>query len=69
MNQEMEKQEVENQPFIPKQESTRLVRGNKFRIRRYNIGGFLLARDMYHTLLSLHSMVILAILVLMYASP
>ncbi len=64
----MEKQAVENEPFIPKQKEVRLVKENRLKIRRHNLGGFMFARDMYHTLLSLHSLVILFILILMYVS-
>jgi hypothetical protein len=62
----MEKQQVENEPFIPKQKEVRLVKGNRLKIRRHNLGGFMFARDMYHTLLSLHSIVILLTLITMY---
>jgi hypothetical protein len=62
----MEKHEDENETILASEEQTRLVRDNQFRIRRYNIGGFLFARDMYHTLLSLHSVIIFGILILMY---
>lgn len=63
----MEKKEVENEPFLPRQKEVRLVKENRLKIRRHNLGGFMFARDMYHTLLSLHSLAILLILITMYA--
>ncbi len=62
----MEKQATESEPLIPMQKGIRLVEGNSFKIRRHNTGGFIFARDLYHTLLSLHSLAILGVLVAMY---
>ena len=62
----MEKAGTETEPCIQKEKVTRLVEGNRFKIRRHNFGGFILARDMYHTLLSLNSLFILGVLIVMY---
>ena len=62
----MEKAQTESEAFIPKRDDARLVRDNKFRVRRHNVLGWMFARDLYHTLLSLHSGWIFLVLVLAY---
>ena len=61
----MEK-DLEKQPFIYNATATRLVEGNKFRIKRHHVSSWMFAGDLYHTLLSLHAVWIFASLVLMY---
>ena len=57
---------IEEQPFIPKAGSMRLVRGNKFRIKRHGVSSWMFTRDLYHTLLSLHAAWIFLSLIGMY---
>lgn len=61
--------DLENHPFIPRAaDETRLVKGNKLRIRRHHVRGGVFARDMYHTLLSLSAPWIGVILVGSYVT-
>ena len=61
--------DLENHPFIPRAaDDTRLVKGNKLRIRRHHVRGGVFARDMYHTLLSLSAPWIGVILVGSYVT-
>lgn len=62
----MSSHDVENSPLVNKARDTRLVRNNKFRIKRHNVNAVRFAQDPFHTLMSLHGFWIFAILVAAY---
>ena len=62
----MEKTDLEKQPILGLSSPPRLIKDNKFRIKRHNVRGLLFVRDLFHTLLSMHPAAIFSILVVSY---